>query len=648
MKTLAINALALSMFRGHQKFQADLNSSDAVIYGDNGLGKTSIGDAILWVLTGKNLAGSTQFDIKTWGSVKAKHEVAITFAWEGQHLELRRVYREDWSSGKGRTGEPEFKGHTTDFFIDDVPKTEATWTAFLSGIATPEQIHLLMRPEHFMSLPWQTRRQMLIDAFGDVTVEDVVQANPELADIPGILGKLSVADKREQLKTKRKPIAAEVQAIPERLAENQRNLPDESLVLDTLPEHRERLEALQKELAEVKHGGAIATKRLEAREIESKLKDAKADAKRAAGEATQELRNQVTSLKSQVDAQETRMTATKQALFSGELALNDANARMVVLREEHKALKDMVWQGDRTCSTCGQALPPEKVEDAKAAFNRGRAERLEANIAKGKPLYADIVARTEALENLRKSLAEDEAALEARKSELRAAEEALRAREKEIPEFVDDPELLAQLSRIVAEIEDLRSSTEDVAAEIEEKIAMASANIAEIEASAARQLSRTQILDRIKELEASHKKHVAELHEIDRQNDLLDQFVAARIRMLETKINGEFERVTWKLFETQVNGNIKEICEPCFGECPYSTSLSTSEKINAGLDIINAFARHWGLALPVIIDDGESVLHPLPTYGQQIRLFASINEKNLRVELIDRHETPAIKEALAS
>lgn len=647
MKVLTITALALSQWRAHGQFQRHFDSSDVAIYGDNALGKTSIGDAIMWLLTGKNLAGSTQFDIKTWGVKQGKHEVDISFLWDGEELCLRRAYKEEWGTVKGRT-EAEFKGHKTFYFIDGVPKDEAPYNEFLKTIATPKQFEILMRDDAFMSLHWTERRSMLIEAFGDVSMETVCEANPGLADIPSILGKLSVDDKKAQLKEQRKPVFGEVQAIPERLAENRRMLPDEVPDPASVLPLREKLEALQKEKAQIEHGGAIAKKQIEARDIESRMKDAKADARRLASEATQEVRSSLFNLKSEVGGIETKLTQARQALTSGENALNELTQRRLVLLDEHRTLKEMAWTGDATCATCGQPLPAESVENAKAAFNRGVAERKEANMAAGKAVAADIAARTQALDELRAGLAQDENHLEERRIALRQAEETLKVKETAIPEFADDPKLVEALSKVVAEIEDLRQSSESEIQRLDDELAIVNADIAEIEASIARKGDRERMLSRVAELEASHKKHVRMLEDIDRQLALLDQFVAARIRMLETTINSHFELVTWKLFETQVNGGIKEICEPCFGDRPYSTSLSTSEQINAGLDIINAFARHWGLALPVIIDYGESVLHPLPTYGQQIRLIASINDKTLRVELLDRHETPATKEALAS
>lgn len=86
-----------------------------------------------------------------------------------------------------------------------------------------------------------------------------------------------------------------------------------------------------------------------------------------------------------------------------------------------------------------------------------------------------------------------------------------------------------------------------------------------------------------------------------------------------------------------MNGGVKDDCEvlvPVEGGVlvPY-TFANNAARINAGLEIIGALSAHWGISMPVCIDNAESVTHlqSLPT--QVIRLVVSEKDALLRLEI---------------
>lgn len=64
---------------------------------------------------------------------------------------------------------------------------------------------------------------------------------------------------------------------------------------------------------------------------------------------------------------------------------------------------------------------------------------------------------------------------------------------------------------------------------------------------------------------------------------------------------------------------------------PYG-SLNNGARINAGLDVIKALSHHYGVSVPLFIDNAESVTTLLPVDAQVIRLVVSEGEKKLRCE----------------
>ena len=55
--------------------------------------------------------------------------------------------------------------------------------------------------------------------------------------------------------------------------------------------------------------------------------------------------------------------------------------------------------------------------------------------------------------------------------------------------------------------------------------------------------------------------------------------------------------------------------------------------INAGLEIIDTLSEHWGVKLPVMVDNAESITRLAKTNTQMIRLVVSEPDKVLRLEV---------------
>lgn len=114
---------------------------------------------------------------------------------------------------------------------------------------------------------------------------------------------------------------------------------------------------------------------------------------------------------------------------------------------------------------------------------------------------------------------------------------------------------------------------------------------------------------------------------------LLDEFTRTKVNLLTSKINARFEFVNFKLFEEQINGGIKEICEVTVNGIPYSSGLNNAARINAGLDIINTLTKVKEVSAPIFVDNAESINELIKMNTQMITLSVS-KDKQLKVEVI--------------
>ena len=121
----------------------------------------------------------------------------------------------------------------------------------------------------------------------------------------------------------------------------------------------------------------------------------------------------------------------------------------------------------------------------------------------------------------------------------------------------------------------------------------------------------------------------------------MDQFIRAKVGLLEERINSRFAIARFKLFRKLVNGGLEECAEVTFGGVPYGSNLNHGARIHVGLDIISTLQEHFQVAPPVFVDQCESVTCLPPMDSQLIRLVVSAEDKALRVQVLEREQVAA-------
>jgi hypothetical protein len=139
-------------------------------------------------------------------------------------------------------------------------------------------------------------------------------------------------------------------------------------------------------------------------------------------------------------------------------------------------------------------------------------------------------------------------------------------------------------------------------------------------------------LARIKELASQQKTCAAKFEELEESLFIMDEFIRAKVSMLEEKVNDKFSMAKFTLFETQINGALNEVCTVTYDGVPWNAGLNNSAKINVGIDIINVLSEFYGLRMPIFIDNAESVTKIINTKSQIIKLVVDETCKQLTVK----------------
>lgn len=650
--------LTLHNFKGVRYFVLDSKGKDTNVFGDNATGKTTLADAFMWLLFGKDSLNRSDFEIKTLGpngepEHGLEHSVeAILELEDGSQLALKKVYQEKWTKKRG-SATAEFTGHTTDYFIDGVPVQKKEYDAKIAEVADEQIFRLLTDPRYFNEvLHWTDRRKLLLEVCGDVSDSEVIASNPELSQLSEILGNRTIEQHRKVIQARRSEINKELEKIPVRIDEVKLGLPkiDDIANPDALPDDikklREQLRAKQEELAQAKAGGQVAEKTKELRLIEAQMMDLRNKHREALDEKVGEKRTELSFIQSEITKTKYDINAKSDAIKNYEAEISSLDAKMDKLRSDWREENAKVFEFEQsdTCPTCGQALPKEQLQEARekalAEFNRAKAEKLETITAEGKRLKDMKTAAEENLAYARRELENataELAGLEQKEAALKAEIDSIMQGSQPVESTPEYYQLQAKHREIQEEIQKLNADSSLAVAKVQKEIDMLTDAITALEQAAARLEARKNGEKRIEDLKAEERKLAAEYEELEQQLYLTEEFIRAKVRLLEDKINSKFKMARFKMFDAQVNGALSECCETTFNGVPYG-NLNNGARLNIGLDIINTLAEHYGFAPVVFIDNAESVVNILPTKGQQIRLIVSGTDKKLRVEVAEKEE----------
>ena len=645
-------SLKLKNFKGIRDFALDAQGEDVSVYGDNATGKTTLMDSFLWLLFGKDSQDKKDFDIKTLDQdgnalPGLDHEVEGVLDLEGQTLTLKKIYKEVWTKKRG-SATATFTGHTTDHFIDGVPVKKKEYEDKIAEIADESIFKLLTNPRFFNDqMHWQDRRKLLLEICGDVSDQEVIASDKALKALPEILGDRSMDKHRDYIRAQLTRVNKELQQIPIRIDEATRALPElpksgkaayenELNILNSLKRDTEarrlRLES----------GGEIAEKQKALRELEAELLDMQNELRAGIMEQAKAERVSMERTRQQMDNLSATIRTKQNILRDNQAEIERLEDRMAQLRgdwdrEDKKAFS---FEQDDTCPTCGQALPAEQLEAARekalADFNQAKARKLEGITRQGKDdraragelalQNAGLEKEIQAAEEQLKELQQEEAKIRERLDELNAKAE----------DTVNDPAYVEKATGkqiLMDAIEALKAGNREAIAEIDAEIVELNTRLEAARLSLSAYEAHVKGEARIKELEAQERELAAEYECLEGELYLTEQFVRAKVRLLEDKINAHFEHARFKLFNVLVNGGVEECCETTYQGVPWGTGLNNGAQINVGIDIINTLSEHYGFSAPIFADNAESVTEIIPTDAQLIRLVVSAGDKKLRVEV---------------
>lgn len=656
--------MSLENFKGIKKAEFNFGGYDANIYGANGTGKTTVFDAFTWLLFGKASEERANFSPKTITAEGAAHNldhsVECDIEIDGTTTTFKRVFHEVYKKTRGRA-ESILSGHTTDYYINGVPKKEKEYQEFWKNIfGSDEKVKLLTMPAYFAEqLHWEERLAILFEICGNISDLEIMETDAELRELPLLMGNNTVAEYKKIVQAKKTTVKKRLDLLPARIDEATKAIPDK-LPTDSkevMEQHaadiRKAISEAEKERASIIAGNdKEAHTRTQIAEKSAALSEARARYSERQREATDAALEKVQEIREKLAVEENELSQNTRTLEQSKQRVADIEKKREQIVTSHKEKQAEYAEVEReqfdetsaVCDKCGQALPESRVLDLKSLFNERKSNRLTALteamnglIAEGKAKASKemLAAEQQMVANLEAAVANKKGMIANLNSCLDEYKKGVEA--SKLPPF----ETTDEYKQITAAIDELKSRECEAPRtdSIDARIADLRAEEATIAASIAALETKTVQEARISELEQEQKSLGVQLGEAERLMYLCEKFTRVKSALLNDKFHEHFKTVKFQLFKQNTsNDGIEDICDVLVPTStgafvPFSDA-NKAARLNAGIEIIGVLGEYYGVELPIFVDNAESVTHIIPTKGQLIRLVVSESDNELRLETL--------------
>lgn len=644
-----LKKLTLKNFKGIKEKEV-IFSDKTNISGDNATGKTTIFDAYSWLLWGKDSLSRKDYEIKPYDENNnvihnLESSVEGIFDIDGKETTFTRVFKEVWTKKRGSNNET-FTGHTTDFFINEVPKKKKEYEERISEFVSEDEFNLLSNPKYFNEiLDKKERRKILLSLVDKVEFSNLVEVNPDFKDLD--LENYSLDELKAMAKSTCKKINDKLKEIPARIDELEATkIKDDFEELENkLIKIKDQIKVLDEKLAGTNNISEeidekykiIADLKEKKSELLSEFEEKKRLKTREYEDRINELNSKISVIEFEIDNSQSSIERFKTDKMNDVLKKDQIEFKLNTTRKEYLEVYNKKFDGSLNCPTCGKEFDPEKKEEIIKHFNLDKSKKIEALSKEGEALNKElkeikdrkqridqeITTLEKTIEKLNKSQEENKKNIDLCKkmidgvsqvkinptdeSEIKDIENEISKVEDEISNMgkVDNSEILKQKEDLNKELEDINS-----------KVSLKGLN--------------EQLDSKISQYMEEEKKLSKEYEEKQRILYLCEEYTKTYTEMVSEKINNLFSYVEFKLFDTQINGGIQETAEATYKGVPYG-SLNSAAQINAGLDVINSLSKYYKKEIPIFVDNAESVNELAETNSQLITLSVS-KFKNIRVE----------------
>lgn len=633
MKKVELRNLKLHNFKCYEDFEVDF-SSRTNIQGGNEEGKSTIFEAYLWVLFGKNSKGEVpnvqRRDINGNIILNQITKVEAVIAVDGENITFARELRQEIENES-------IVGNKSIYSINGVPMNKTEYQKKLNEICEVGLWLMLSDLNSFFRLKTDDRRKTIISLAQEVSEMEIAK------NYPKVLEALEKGQKVDELKkitqAGKKKCKESLELIPARLDQLKKSKVEDidyASIREEIKKKENEISSIDERLKAIleKDNSKIVDKiRARANQasnelyyIESEIRDNAEKEKRIKVESMERLKGEIKLL-------EIDIISLEREIVNNNYKIDNCTDQQKKLLEQYNYENKRVFDGSNICSECGQTYPESKQEKALEIFNIAKSDRLSAikklaeeqkneknnlisqnnkanELINAKNLF--IKEKHSDIEKIAKEIG-NLPTIEA----LKLQSEEYTTKESTLKQLKEELKSISDISPVdTTEFELKKSALHNEIKELSEKLGLEQVN---------------KNIDKLKtELKEESKILNNELSDLESVEYQILQFNKQKIDVMESKINQYFEVVSWKMYEANLtNDNEKPICEAYVNGVPYEETNDAMTMI-IGIDVIHGLSKANNISVPLFIDRYES-LEALPNIDAQTITLEVVKGSKLTV-----------------
>ena len=660
---MIITSLKIENFAGTKERTINFDEVLTILKGANESGKTTVANAITFLLADKNLDGSQAKNIRPHDAAgrDVDHIVTAVELSTKEGYTFRKEQRQKWTKKRG-TDELVYGGLQNFYYINGVEKRETDFKTFVEGIAPLDAILYGISAKAFTALDTKKRREKLVP-LAEVTDAEVIATDEGFKEIEPLLAVGTVAEIVTGCNRAIKGYASRRKEIPTRIDELSRtartykdgdsqeevkHLEEKAVIvrghiatfdkeIEQLAKSNEDAIAAEFDLVQLKNK-LTADYQAKKEALDRKIRAAQGDKTRL----EDSLRKLQFDLRASIERRDNAFNGAKKCRANIERIESEKFSYKKYNPSEY------VEPVEEVCPHCGRPYDAESIKVAKARAEEAGYEKYKGNKNVKKKIFEA---------DKKSAIAKEESALNYFQNALKRDNDEVEVNDKVVADYENR---LAEVSKALSDAITERNTLVEPDVEANEEVIAMKAEIdrlhGDVEKSKAlsdKRYEAQNVLDNLrrnrenmvlrmssvdtynKQLEARKAELEAELADLTakemaetRKRDLVKAFELAKIKAVTDKLNSRFNYVKWQMFAEQVNGGYADVCIPTVEGTSYDGLLNHGNKLLAELDIALAFQNFYGVKLPLILDDAESVdVERIPKVDRQLIVLRREGEK---------------------
>lgn len=650
MKKVILRKIVLSNWKGQNR-EVYFSETQNKIEGRNGIGKTSINKAFCWLLTGYtdsvNVRNHELFDNKK--SISPDTPEAVVSAVldiDGAEVKLERHAIASFVRKRGSNEYVKSASDTYKLCIDDIEVSTTSFNEYIANVfGSIDNLPFMVMGDKFanLSISDKNKARKVLESIIDVITSADMKG--DYSSIQTDIDKYGIDVLTERYKNQLKPLNQYIASTTAIIEVKENDLSRlKQTDFDGIADKIKLISADIKRIDEEIMGQSdaiqpIIEKRAEILKIVHEKATMLGERRNAYMSMMNDAVAQITADIKTIDAENERIRRENEYNTIQYAELGDkieSLSKSIDLYEKERALllkeKDEIMNAvfsDDKCAYCGQTLPADKLDEMKEKFNEQKQARLSRVVSRGKQVRAQLDSmkdeRLELLEKQKKGVTVkpyiDKAELEAKKKEALTS----------FPMFEQTDEYKA----ICAEIDKLKESMPDVVVPSSDALKQKKENLmSELEemnrAYGQKTIMQNTIAD-IEEMRNNITETGISIAKIEGMIDKVKEYIEERANIISDRINERLKTCRIVMYSRQKDGEMKPDCviESLDG-IKYST-MNNSARIKVALEIQDMFCKHYGLSMPVFVDEASIFdSYNIPQFeAQTIYLYASNNDFNI-------------------